>query len=135
VRIEAMKIDSADSHLSIDDYIGIPFEEANCYELVRLAHPDELPQIQCSADASANVFRIFVSTTSEWFLPVKDLRVNDIIAMAQLPEHPDIIQHFGLYVGNGKMLQTLKNVGSHLMSIDDPRVKSTIRGYYRWSKS
>lgn len=41
--------------------------------------------------------------------------------------------HCGIYIGNGKMLHTVDTCMSCIESIDSPKWKSRLEGYYRYS--
>ena len=127
----------------LSNYIGIPFEDradtldsADCFGLVRLVYKQILNikvfKPNSSAFNSRSVLREFLEETSRNWNEVKELKKFDVIAMAHDPKHPDIIQHFGIYIGNGKMLHTLKGVGSHVVNMSE--YNYFIKGFYRWQK-
>lgn len=125
------------------DMIGVPFVDkgdtlkgCDCFGLVRLYYKDILNRKvfkpQSSAFNSKSVLREFLEETSRNWIQVQEPKINDVVAMAHDPKHPKIVQHFGIYLGNGKMLHTLEKVGSHIVRISD--YKYYIKGYYRWQK-
>lgn len=124
-------------------YIGIPFEDkadseysADCFGLVRLIYKEKLNRMvfkpTSSAFNSRKVFKEFMEETSKNWTKVESPETYDVVAMAHDPKHPDIIQHFGIYIGNDKMIHTLKGVGSHIVSLQS--YKYFIKGFYRWQK-
>ncbi len=125
------------------DFIGIPFVDkgdgfngADCFGLVRLYYKDvmniKLFKPDSSAFNSKSVLREFLEETSRNWNKVSEPQINDVVAMAHDPRHPKIVQHFGIYIGNGKMIHTLEKVGSHIVKLRD--YKYFIKGYYRWQK-
>jgi cell wall-associated NlpC family hydrolase len=45
---------------------------------------------------------------------------------------PGCVQHFGVYLGDGKFIHTLKKVHSCISNVRDPYWSNRIRGYYKW---
>jgi cell wall-associated NlpC family hydrolase len=43
-----------------------------------------------------------------------------------------MVQHVGVYIGNGRVIHTLKKRESHLIRIDDSYWSLKIVKYYRW---
>ena len=126
-----------------DNYIGIPFKDkgdtvdyADCFGLVRLIYKQilkiEVFKPDSSAFNSRSVLREFLEETSRNWVEVQNLEKYDVIAMAHDPKHPSMVQHFGIYIGNGKMIHTLKGIGSHVVNIHE--YKYFIKGYYRWQQ-
>lgn len=120
--------------MDYSSFVGIPFEKANCYELIRLVLGSELPSYPIKDTEIEAIHENFLKVIHTEFTPVREPKSGDIVAMSTLSHHPNIINHFGLYIGRGRMLQTLRSVNSHIIRLDDYRVASTIKGYYRWSK-
>lgn len=58
---------------------------------------------------------------------------GDIAAMSIDPEFPSLVQHVGVYIGDGRVLHTLRKRQSHLVKVDDPYWKRKIVGFYRWA--
>ena len=58
---------------------------------------------------------------------------GDLAVMNLDPMAPTMIQHVGVYVGNGRIIHTLKKRESHLVRIDDPYWSKKIKCYYRWA--
>lgn len=125
------------------NYIGIPFEDkadttdsADCFGLVRLLYKDKLNIKVFKPDSSAfnsrSVLKEFLAETSRNWTKVESPKIYDVVAMAHDPRHPSIVQHFGIYIGNGKMIHTLEKVGSHVVSLED--YKYFIKGFYQWQK-
>ena len=123
-----------------DNYIGIPFKDradteknSDCFGLVRLIYKQvlkiEVFKPNSSAFNSRSVLREFLEETSRNWDEVKELKKFDVIAMAHDPKLVSIVQHFGVYIGNGKMIHTLKGIGSHISNIHE--YEYFIRGYYR----
>jgi len=127
--------------MMLDKYIGIPFVEqktsfdgTDCYGLVRLFYSNELrmfpkdPMIE--ANKSSKVFAQFMIEISKNWEKIEEPEEYCVVAMAHDVNHPKIIQHFGLYIGNGKMIHTLDKLGSHIVELD--KYKYYIKGYYKF---
>jgi cell wall-associated NlpC family hydrolase len=124
--------------MEFDKYIGVPFEERDCYRFVQYVLEDAagitIPEF--SSIGTKNYRRIFLNflkEISENWEEVEEPRMFDVIAMAYDPKHPNLVQHFGVYIGGGKILHTLANVGSHTAKLNSPLIKNTIKGIYRWN--
>jgi len=124
-------------------FIGIPFEDgepsfygANCITLIELAYKEhlniEIPKIRVQSENTRRIFMEYLQQISENWEAVDEPKMFDIIAMARDIKHPKMIQHFGIYIGDGLMLHTLKNVNSHIVKIEE--YEYFIKGYYRWQK-
>ncbi len=119
-----------------DKYVGLQFNTFNCYGLIQHIFKDkyniEIPSLSPKSDQSKKVYLIYLQQVSDHWASVDTLQEGDVIAMAYLPKHPDVVQHFGIYIGNNKLIHTLDKINAHIVPIDHPTVKNTIRGYYRW---
>lgn len=122
-------------------YIGIPFVDkgceidgSDCYGIIRLIYKHELdidiPVFNGSCYDTRSIFLDYMRQISEHWELVKEPQKYDVIAMAHDPQHPRIIQHFGIYMGDGNVLHTLENIGSHPISLHE--LNYYIRGIYRW---
>ena len=119
-------------------YVGIPFEDLDCYRFVAYVLQDAAGIIVPTFDtiSTTNHRRIFLNFLQEISQNWQEVDVPqpfDVIAMAYDPEHPNLVQHFGVYIGGGKVLHTIKHVGSHIVAINSPLIKQTIKGIYRWT--
>jgi len=125
----------------VNKYIGIPFSDgepslkgANCYSLIELIYKEEfgieLPKIRISALNSRRAFIEYLKQVSEHWIKIDEPEINCVVVMAHDMKHPKVIQHFGLYIGDGKVLHTLNKINSHIKSLDS--LKPFIKGYYKW---
>jgi len=125
----------------IDKYIGVPFEDrgeslngADCYGIIRLIYRNELaieiPSFHSSCHSTKAIFSDYIKQISQFWQLSKEPNLYDVVAMAHDPIHPRVVQHFGVYLGNGKMLHTLETAGSHIVNIDD--MSYFIKGFYSW---
>ncbi|MFZ2967916.1 MAG: NlpC/P60 family protein [Sulfuricurvum sp.] len=123
------------------EFVGIPFADgeqsfdgANCYGLVRLFYREqlgiEIPDLRVHSDHSNRVWATYLKEISEHWHNVDEPEKYDVIAMAQDVNHPRIVNHVGVYLGDGKVLHTLNKVDSHVVSLES--IKYMIRGYHRW---
>lgn len=122
-------------------FIGIPFADgeqsfdgANCYGLVRLFYREHLginiPELRVHSDHSNVVWATYLKEIGEHWESVTEPQLYDVVAMAQDVRHPRIVQHVGIYIGDGKVLHTLNKVESHIVDLE--KIKYMVKGYHRW---
>lgn len=122
-------------------YIGIPFvdrgdtlEGADCYGLVRLVYKEqlqiEIPEFLSSCSDSRAIWSDYLKQISEHWESVEEPSMYNVVAMAYDPQHPRIVTHFGLYIGDGMLLHTLQNIGSFTCRLEE--YSYCIKGIYRW---
>lgn len=111
-------------------YIGIPFKDnqdtlkgADCFGLCRLIYRLEknieiLTHKSDPRDIKNIMLEYAMEAKTNW-INVKEPKFLDIIAMAHDINHPKIVQHYGIYIGNGEMIHTLKQIGSHRVKLKD----------------
>ena len=127
----------------MNKYIGIPFVDrgnsidgADCYGILRLIYRDalsiELPEFHGSCNSTKLIFSDYLKQIAEHWELVEEPKIYDVVAMAHDPRHPRVIQHFGLYIGDGLVLHTLENIGSHVIKLEE--LKYYVKGIYRWQK-
>lgn len=125
----------------INKYIGIPFsekakgtfKEADCYGIVELIYKEELNieiyKHTSAARSAKNVMLEYAMESKSNWIKVEKPKEFDVIAMAHDISHPNIIQHFGIYIGNNKILQTLEGKNSHI--VDFEQYKYCIKAIHR----
>ena len=122
-------------------FVGIPFADgapsfkgANCYTILQLVYKHELgielPSYTIPAKYSNRVFINFLNTVALNWDKVDEPEYLDVVAMAHDMARPNLIQHFGLYIGEGRILHTLDKIGSHVSTVQ--KLKPFIKGYYKW---
>lgn len=122
----------------IDKYIGVPFvdKESDCYAIIRTIYQEQkqitLPEFRSSCDDTRRIWGDYIKQISEHWELVDEPEEYDVLAFAYDPNHPKIVQHFGLYIGNGLMLHTLQNIGSHVAKLSD--YSYCLKGIYRWKQ-
>jgi len=125
----------------MNKYIGIEFSDlepsfksANCYSLIELFYKEELkieiPKIRILALNSRHAFMEYLKQISENWIKIDKPELNCVVAMAHDMAHPKIVQHFGIYIGDRKVLHTLNKVNSHIATLQS--LKPFIKGYYKW---
>lgn len=72
--------------------------------------------------------------TGKWE-QIPEPEVGCVVLMAIDEELPNIAQHLAVYIGNGKIIQTLKKVNSFVTKIDESYWRKRIRGFYRWKNN
>lgn len=121
--------------------IGIPFVDRgrdlsgmDCWGLAmatmkRYGH--DVPDFDVSCFDTLGINTIYDMQRWSW-RAVEIPDPGDLAVMTLDAMSPTMIQHVGVYIGNGRVLQTLKKRHSHLVRIDDPYWSRKIRGWYRW---
>lgn len=127
----------------IDKYIGIPFVDrgqdfngADCYGLVRLIYKEELnttiPEFNSSCTDTRRIWIDYIKQISEHWELVTEYEPMDVLAFAYDPNHPRVVQHFGVYIGNGMMIHTLQGIGAFTCKITE--FSYCLKGAYRWKQ-
>lgn len=126
----------------IRDLIGIPFVDRgrslsgmDCYGLAREAMRRfgyDVPDMPVSCGDALAAHAEYEAQRPLW-TPVSLPDPGDLCAMSLDLQHPELIQHVGVFVGSGRILHTMLGRDSHLIKIDDPLWSRKIRGWYRWS--
>lgn len=131
----------------IRDLIGIKYVDGgrdtktglDCLGLARIAVHRFNPEVDAPGDyidhaCTAAVTGLYNQEISNW--QRIDAPVSGCIVLMKIdPVRPELVQHLGVYVGGGRILQTLKTKGSHIISVDDPYFGKKIAGYYQWKKN
>lgn len=128
------------------DLIGIPFVDGgrdpavglDCWGLFRLAMtrfghcvPDfdvscfDTPEIAATAAVEA--------ISGPWER-ISSPEPGCAVLMSLDPDLPGLIQHFGVYIGEGRFIHTLKKTRASLASVHHPFWSGKIKGYYRWTR-
>ena len=125
----------------MNKYIGVPFADgtpslkgANCYSLVELIYREELgieiPNLTTLSVNSRRVYLEFLKQISENWIKIDEPELHCVVAMAYDMQHPKIVQHVGIYLGDGKVLHTINKINSHVVTLGS--LKPLIKGYYKW---
>ena len=119
-------------------YVGIPFEDKDCWQLCRYVYRQELGQSLPTFDysdptdfKSLNVIFNEELDGRTRFKQVEDHMEEDydlvLMRLAVLPTH------VGILVGERHILHTLPDIGSCIDRKDSVRLSANIRGYYRYA--
>lgn len=119
--------------MSITSIIGTPFEELDCYGLVREVYKTEkgivLPNPNIRHDENFKIFFKFSQEISKNWKKV-DKEAGTVVAIRYCMEHPKIVTHFGYYLGDNKILHTLKGTGAIVEDIN--KYEKLIEGFYKY---
>lgn len=127
----------------IAKYVGIPFENrgcsfngCDCYGLIVLIYKNELgieiPSFQIDHTKTKTVLEEYKKQVIGNWVKVDEPELYDGIAMAEDPMHPSLVQHFGMYIGGGKIIHSTSKTGVIIDSIEN--IKASIKGIYRWKQ-
>lgn len=125
------------------DLIGIPFQDGgrdpavglDCWGLVMAAmrkRGKEVPDFKVSCWAVEEIEGIFTIAVRDWE-PIDGPEEGAVVAIAQDPERPGTVQHFGVCIGDGRFLHAMEKIKSCAPRLDHPFWKNKIRGFYRWT--
>ena len=126
------------------DLIGIPFADrgrdrngADCWGLARMAMQrfgHDVPDFNVSCFDTPSIHAIYDGQKATWaWQRVETPEPGDLAAMNLDALAPEMIQHVGVCIGNGRVLHTMKKRESHLVRIDDPYWSRKIQHWYRWA--
>lgn len=114
----------------IRDFIGIPFNELDCYALIRAIYAKEhgiiLPDPNIRFDESQKIYHKFAYEISRNWERC-ECEKGSVVAICYI--HPRIVTHFGYVVDEHKFIHTLEETGAILDNLKD--YKTRIEGYYR----
>lgn len=124
-------------------FIGIPFVDkgrdfngADCYGLVMLYYKEvlgiEIPDTLITADQPRRIFAKYLEYISKNWTQIDKPEQHCGVALAMHEEHPQMVTHFAVMIDEKRVLHTLKKYESHIMNIDDMRIKPFIKGFYKW---
>ena len=131
----------------INRIIGCPFKNGgenldgfDCFGLVHYVYKNlyniEIPDynhMNVDAMDSKIVFNIYNNKKSEWqWERIDKPQEPCVIAIRNDYNYPDLVNHVGIYIGNGKFLQCLAKVGVILSDINNKYWKRKIEGFYKW---
>lgn len=115
-------------------YVPISFDGLDCYGLVRLIYRVEfgieVPDPHISALDVGRVFAEYRRCIISHWAEISTPEPWCIIAMAQDPLQPDLVQHFGILLPGAKVLHTSAELNAHVSHLSS--IRWSIRGYYRW---
>ena len=133
----------------ISDLIGVPFLDSgrdfkkglDCWGLVMEVYRRigvELPDYgktvpSAYASRSSDVAARDAEATGRW-LKVELPDMCDLVAMHTDRRVPTAINHFGVCIGRGKFLHTIKPRNVHIARLDAVEWEHRIVGFYRWQK-
>lgn len=93
---------------------------------------NNLPDKSISAYATEIASKEIGVEIEEKWEELSQPEVGCAVVMAIDPEHPDLVQHLGVYIGDGKFIHIVEKTGVVLTSITDRFWRRKIRGYYKW---
>jgi cell wall-associated NlpC family hydrolase len=108
------------------DYLAIPYEQKNCYQLVRYFYLKEfnleLVNMDSMKDDAYRLIHKEIIKQSNNFVMVKEPKYGTLVLMNNA-DHHSIINHIGVYVGEGRVLHTSKKTGCVISKIEMLNIK------------
>jgi cell wall-associated NlpC family hydrolase len=122
------------------DLLGVPFKDGgrdlaglDCWGLVMEVSRRQgrsLPDYQVPCYMALRVAEAAADEISAGkFYPVAVPQAGDLVAMALLPEMPDLVQHFGIMIDGQRFLHTLIKTGPILSRVNG---LFNIKGFYAY---
>ena len=126
------------------DLIGVPFvgggrdpkKGLDCWGLLVIAagrYGHVVPNYEIDCHDTERIEKQVLSDIGGWE-KIEEPEPGCVVLMNLDPEMPDAIQHFGVYIGGGRFLHTLKKTGSCRSSIHDRFWTNKVRGYLAWKQ-
>lgn len=124
------------------DYIGTPYRSkgadsdgVDCYGLIHLIYKEQLgislPDFSegyTDANNQAEASKTIENGIPEFDL-VTDQKLFDIVIL-RIMGWPC---HCGMYIGDNKMLHALEGHATAIESLNSPKWKTRVEGFYRWT--
>lgn len=109
----------------------------DCWGLVKIWFTNEmgmdLPDFDVSAiDRDLVAHTIDSERHTEHWSAVYPPDNGDVVAMSTNMHHPGMVNHVGVYIGNGQILHTTEKTGSMIVRSNNVIWARRIVGYYRW---
>jgi hypothetical protein len=118
------------THRPFYDCAGLMLVIFHAYGLTGM--PDYGKDISCFAsDACYEQFKAIQGDWKRIDAPEEPC----MVAMRMKRDAPELVQHFGVYIGDGKFIHTRRNTASIMSDINDPVYNRIIEGFYKWIKS
>ena len=125
------------------DLIGIPFVDGgrdpatglDCWGLVMAAmrkYGQEVPDFKVGCHSTVEIDGTYVIAVRDW-TKIEDPEEGVVVAMANDPDRPEAVQHFGICIGDGRFLHAMKKMNSCAPRLDHPFWKNRIKAFYRWT--
>jgi len=137
--------------IDLNKFIGCPFLNRgrgepdpvtqkpfyDCYGLFMAIYREygiDLPDFRISCFATDEIRQQFEKEVGKWENLITP-EVPCAVALATDPNYPGVVRHFGVYIGHGKFIHTLRKTGSVASTVYDPIWKNKIKGFYKWKRS
>ena len=130
----------------IEDYIGKPFvdggrgpDDFDCWGLVKSIYLTEfnieLPDYYISAMNTYLVSGMMMKKKEEEWQRVDDKERGNMIAISMdMTLSRSVVNHVGVYLGDGRFIHTRKKTGAVIERIDDYKWINRVEGFYTYGK-
>ena len=113
-------------------YIGLPFEQYDCYNLVKLiykeVHNKDILDTNIKHYESEKINNQYEDESLNW-LKVDEAKEGDIVAIRLDSNIPKIVTHFGVMINNHQMIHTTKATNCVVENIT--KYYKLVAGFYR----
>jgi len=121
---------------NLDKFIGLSFDDFDCWRLVRLYYQKmlsiELPDVDIQ-HREVNLIKdvVEIQAISEVWIKLDSPEKHCIVTMCTDPNIKSI-HHLGVCVGENRLLHVQRGGTSYLDRLDNPIIISQTRGFYKW---
>lgn len=130
---------------AFDDLIGVPFEDGgrdektalDCWGValaVQRRLGVQVPDFKVSAFNTPGISgAASAAMASGCWVRVEKPEPGDMALMAINADMPDMINHFGVCIGNNRLIHSLLKTGCLIWRLDHPFLKHKLKGFMRWN--
>lgn len=118
----------------INDYIGTPFNDLDCYALVRAIykteHGIELLNPNIKHDENVKIYHKFAYEVAKHWVKCHPKK-GAVVAIRYNMEHPRFVTHFGYCINEFSFIHTTKETGAIVEKLSN--IKNLIEGFYEYN--
>ena len=118
----------------INDYIGTPFEQLDCYALVREIYKTEhginLLDPSLKYDDNVRIYHRFSYEVSKNWQRCQ-AKKGAVVAIRYNMQHPRFVTHFGYCINEFSFIHTTKETGAIVEKLSN--IQNLIEGFYEYT--
>lgn len=131
--------------LRVEDLIGVPFVSGgrnaetglDCWGValaVQRRLGVQVPDFKVSAFNTPEISGTAAAAmASGCWLTVDQPEPGDMVLMSVDSRMPGLINHFGVFIGDNRLIHTLEKTGCLIWRLDHPFLKHKLKGFMRWN--
>lgn len=113
-------------------YIGIPFQQLDCFNLVKLIYKEVYDKYILSTKVKHNqsdlINQSYLGEVDNW-IEVKTPLEGDIVAIRLDSNYPHLVTHFGVMINDKQMIHTTEKTNCVVENIT--KYYKLVAGFYR----